>query len=488
MFRGRSRSRVSVVRTAVYGGIALTLAVGLVWGAGAAEEPEGRSDPLADRASAALPAPVVVAAGGATLPSLADIVQRVSPAVVSLTVQMSVGEGSRRRTGTAFGSGFVIEPAGYIVTNSHVVANSTEIEASFSDGSKYKARLVGRDDATDIALIKIDGAKPLPSVKFGDDRLSRVGDWVLAVGNPFNFGGTVTAGIISARGRDQVGSGQFTDYLQLDAAINQGNSGGPTFDMSGRVIGMNTLGYIAPTGERASGIGFAIPAATIRRVVSDLKATGTVTRGFLGVQIESLSEETARALGLPNTNGAIVTEVIAGSPAEKAGIKRGDVIIKMNGQTVKDNRELSRRIAALQVGQTATFTIWRDNRQITISVTVGKRDAVATLEVPMLIGEAKFTSLGLGLETITPEVRATFALTQKTEGVLILDIDRKSDAAAQGLRPGDTIVGVGSTDVKSLTDVNLAIEKAKALKRDAVVLFVVTQQGLKTHVPVKLAN
>jgi serine protease Do len=213
-----------------------------------------------------------------------------------------------------------------------------------------------------------------------------------------------------------------------------------------------------------------------------------VTRGFLGVQIESLSDETARALGLPNTNGAIVTEVIAGSPAEKAGIKRGDVIIKMNGQPVKDNRELSRRIAALQVGQTATFTIWRDNKQITISVTVGKRDAIASLEVPMLIGEAKFTSLGLGLETITPEVRSAFALTQKAEGVLILDIDRKSDAAAQGLRPGDTIVGVGNTDVKSLTDVNLAIEKAKALKRDSVVLFVVTQQGLKTHVPVKLTN
>jgi serine protease Do len=479
---GRSRRSLSVVRT-----VFILLSLGLTWSAGRSQDAEGRAEPLVER-SRALPAPAIVAATGAMLPSLADIVQRVSPAVVSLTVQVSVGQGAQRRSGTAFGSGFVIEPSGYIVTNAHVVANATGIEASFSNGTKYKARLVGRDDATDIALIKIDGARPLPSVKFGDDRLARVGDWVLAVGNPFNFGGTVTAGIISARGRDQVGSGQFTDYLQLDAAINQGNSGGPTFDMLGRVIGMNTLGFIAPTGERASGIGFAIPAATIQRVVSDLKATGSVTRGFLGVQIESLSDDAARALGLPNANGAIVTEVIADSPAEKAGIKRGDVIIKMNGQPVRDNRDLSRRIAALQVGQSASFTIWRDNSQITISVTVSKREAIASSEIPTLIGEAKFTSLGLGLETITAEVRSAFALTQRAEGVLILDIDRGSDAATQGLLPGDTIVGVGSTDVKSLTDINLAIEKARALKRHSVLLFVVTRQGLKTHVPVKLAN
>ncbi|MCE9521045.1 MAG: trypsin-like peptidase domain-containing protein [Alphaproteobacteria bacterium] len=392
-------------------------------------------------------------------------------------------------TSKGLGSGFVIDSSGYVVTNNHVVATSTEAEVRFADGSKFKARLIGRDEATDIALLKIDAPKAFPSVKFDDDRKVRVGDWVLAVGNPFGLGGTVTAGILSARGRDEVGSGQFTDYLQVDAAINPGNSGGPTFDTNGRVIGMNSMGLSNRTGETAGGIGFAIPSTTIQRVVEDLKTSGSVSRGFIGVQIESLTEDAAKALGLPNANGALVTDVIEGGPAQLAGIKRGDVILKINGQSVKDNRELSRKIAALVVGQSAVFTIWRETKQIAISVTAIKRERIADAgdilnraENP----EVRLTSLGLGLRTITPQIRDIIAPRGgNVAGVVITDLDLSSDAAQRGLRPGDRIVAVGGADVSSMGDVNLAVEQAKSLKRPMVLLFVITQAGATTHVAVK---
>lgn len=395
----------------------------------------------------------------------ADIVERVSPAVVSITNSKGLG------------SGFVIDSEGYVVTNNHVMSGLNEAEVRFSDGTKYKARLIGRDEATDIALLKIDAPKSFPSLRFYDDQKMRVGDLVLAVGNPFGLNGTVTAGILSARGRDEIGSGQYTDYLQLDAAINPGNSGGPTFDVNGRVIGMNTMG------RPGSGIGFAIPSSTIQRVVEDLKQGRAVQRGYLGVQIESLSDENAKALGLPNANGALVTGVIAGSPAEKAGIKRGDVILKINGQVVKDNRELARKIAALDIGQTATFTIWRENATISIKVTAAKRDLTASLgTTPGL----QLTSMGLALQSITDTVRDDFRLAKDAKGVLVMGIDPSSDAASRGLNPGDRIVAVGSVEVSSLADINLALEKAKSMNRDSVLLFVETVAGVSTQKAVKL--
>jgi serine protease Do len=465
----KRRSRLFAGATAM----ALVLAAGVVWTSGPGAVAEPTMVPLQSTQPTA-----TVGATGAPLPSLAPIVTRVTPAVVSLT------------TTKGLGSGFVIDPKGYVVTNNHVVADTTEADVRFSDGKKLKAKLVGRDEATDIALLKIDTPMTLPSVRFGDDRKARVGDWVLAVGNPFGLGGTVTAGIISARGRDEIGRTQFTDYLQVDAAINPGNSGGPTFDMSGRVIGMNTGGLANRSGDAIAGIGFAIPSSTIQRIVEDLKTSGTVTRGFLGVQIESLSEDAAKAVGLPNTNGALVTGVVEGSPAERAGIRQGDVILKINGVAVKDNRDLSRRIAALNAGEQASFTIWRDNKQITVNVTVAKRDRVA--EAPSLPSEdgsiQRLTSLGVALKAITPEMRTAFALDQHAGGVLITDIDFGSDAAVSGLRPGDRIVAVGGGKVATLGDVNLAIEQAKSLKRDLVLLFVETPQGQKAHLTVKLTK
>ncbi|MFN9358558.1 MAG: trypsin-like peptidase domain-containing protein [Alphaproteobacteria bacterium] len=403
-----------------------------------------------------------------SLSSWADIVERVSPAVVSVT------------NAKGLGSGFVIDQSGYIVTNNHVMSGLNEAEVRFSDGNKYKARLIGRDEATDIALLKVDAPRKFQALRFYDDTRVRVGDLVLAVGNPFGLNGTVTAGILSARGRDEVGSGQFTDYLQLDAAINPGNSGGPTFDDSGRVIGMNTLG------RAGSGIGFAIPATTIMRVVEDLKQGRAVQRGYLGVQIESLTDEGAKALGLQNTNGALVTGVVAGSPAEQAGIRRGDVILKINGQAVKDNRELARRIAALDVGQTATFTIWRENATITIKVTAARRDQALSYNTQ---GQGlQPTSIGLALQSINDTVREDFRLGKGVGGVLVMGIDPASDAAARNFGPGDRIVAVGSVEVSSLADVNLALEKAKALNRDSVLLFVVKANGESRQETVRFAK
>jgi serine protease Do len=435
---------------------------------GAQAADAAQPDPAVATIAAAAPAPVIWGATGVQLPGFADIVERVSPAVVSLV------------TAKGLGSGFIIDPAGYVVTNNHVIADGTEAEVRFGNGTKYKAHLIGRDEETDIALLKIDGAGSLPSVKFDSDRNVRVGDWVLAVGNPFGFGGTVTAGIVSARGRDQIGSGQFTDYLQVDAAINPGNSGGPTFDTAGRVIGMNTIAVTSKEGS--GGLGFAIPSSTIQRVVEDLKNSGSVSRGFVGFQISSLSDDAAKALGLSSTDGALVTDVIAGSPAEAGGFKQGDVVLKMNGQTIKDNRDLSRRISALQPGQTATFIVWRDSQQVTVKVTVAKRDRVAENTVP----DIRPTSLGLALQTITDTTRAQLHLTAAASGVVIAGIDPSSDAATRGLQPGDRIVAVGGSNVTSLADINLAVEQAKGLKRDSVLLFVVNPRGIKRDVAVKL--
>jgi serine protease Do len=375
--------RVIVVSAAALA-VAMTAGVvaGFVWGGGG---PPAVANPAAVALQAAAPAPMMLGASG-TLPSLADIVERVAPAVVSLKAKVTASAEAEpseedleslppslrdffekyrkggpnqksRPRGEVQGSGFVIDPTGYIVTNNHVVANATDIEVEFSDSKKYKAKLIGRDELTDVALIKIEGSSRFPAVTFADDSRVRVGDWVLAVGNPFGLGGTVTAGIVSAPRARDVGGTTYTDYLQIDAAINRGNSGGPTFDMSGRVVGMNTAIY-SPSGTSA-GIGFAIPSGTVQRVVEELKKSGTVTRGWLGVQIQSLSDDAAQALGLPNANGAIVAEVIDGSPAQKAGFKQGDVVLNEwragEGQSRSDAPRQLMRAAA-------SFVVWRDSK------------------------------------------------------------------------------------------------------------------------------
>lgn len=516
----KPRTRVLVVSAAALA-LAMTAGVvaGFVWGGGG---PPAVANPAALALPGLAPAPMMLGASG-TLPSLADIVERVAPAVVSLKAKVTAtaeaepseedleslppslrdffekyrkgGPNQKARPrGEVQGSGFVIDPTGYIVTNNHVVANATDIEVEFSDSKKYKAKLIGRDELTDVALIKIEGSSRFPSVTFADDSRVRVGDWVLAVGNPFGLGGTVTAGIISARGRDDVGGTTYTDYLQIDAAINRGNSGGPTFDMSGRVVGMNTAIY-SPSGTSA-GIGFAIPSGTVQRVVEELKKSGTVTRGWLGVQIQSLSDDAAQALGLPNANGAIVAEVIDGSPAQKAGFKQGDVVLKMNGAPVKDNRDLTRRVGALHAGETASFVVWRDSKELSITVMIAKRPGEERLSkldprtsgggMESKPGRASVSALGLGLTAITPVVRQEYGLEGKEKGVLITDVDPDSDAAERGLRPGDRIVAVGGNEVRAVTDVSSAVSQAKSQKRPSVLLFVERGENQRVYVPVKI--
>ena len=524
----KPRKRVLVASAAAIA-LAVTVGVvgGVVWsGGGPAAVAESTAPSFAATAPVVggAPSAVMLGATGGVLPSLADIVERVAPAVVSLKAKVTAGpeqevseedlenlppslrdffekfrkggpNNKNRPKGEVQGSGFVIDPSGYVVTNNHVVANASDIEVSFADGKKYKARLIGRDELTDVALIKIDSKTSFPSVTFADDGKVRVGDWVLAVGNPFGLGGTVTSGIVSARGRDDVGGTTYTDYLQIDAAINRGNSGGPTFDLAGHVIGMNTAIY-SPSGTSA-GIGFAIPASTVQRVVDELKRSGSITRGWLGVQIQSLSDDAAQALGLPNEHGAIVADVIDGSPAAKGGFKNGDVVLKMNGADIKDNRDLTRKVAGLQVGQTANFSVWRDNRTIPLSVTIAKRPGEDKLAdnrgrggegdgMDSAPGRASVSALGLGLAAITPSIRSEFSLDPKASGVLITDVDEDSDAAERGLQAGDRIVAIGGAAVHSVEDVKSAVSAARAAKRPSVLLFVERQRGIKAYIPVKI--
>ena len=533
-----AQPRRSTVLLATVASLALTAGVvgGFVWSGGGspsvATPTTTQSSQTMQVASAVAPSAAVIApqaVPGALPTSLADIVERVSPAVVSLKVKVTEdvadaglegidpgdldqlppnlrdffdrlrkGQGKgkpAKQRGEVQGSGFVIDPTGYIVTNNHVVANGTDITVDFSDGKSYKAKLIGRDQLTDVALIKIDAGHSLPAVAFADDSKVRVGDWVLAVGNPFGLGGTVTAGIVSARGRDDVGGTQYTDYLQIDASINRGNSGGPTFDLSGRAIGMNTA-IFSPSGGSV-GIGFAIPASTIQKVITELKASGSITRGWLGVQIQSLSEEAASALGLPDEHGAIVAEVLPDSPAKKAGFRQGDVVRHMNGAAIKDNRDLSRKVAELRVGETATFGVWRGGREQDIKATIAKRDEARVASNDKQereqdskesnnTGKAEVKDLGLSLAAITPEARAELNLGRDATGVLITDVDPDSDASEKGLRAGDRILSIGNEEVHSIADVTAGLAAAKQAKRTAVLLLVTNARGQERYVAIKV--
>ena len=359
----------------------------------------------------------------------------------------------------AQGSGFIISPDGYAVTNNHVVANAEQVTVSLPDGTQYEAKVVGTDPKTDLALLKIETDDKLQYVEFSDEE-PRVGDWVIAVGNPFGLGGSVTTGIISARERN-IGSGPYDDFLQIDAPINKGNSGGPAFNLAGKVVGVNTA-IFSPSGGSV-GIGFAIPATIAKQVISEIRDNGTVTRGWLGVQIQPVTKEIAESLGLDEAQGAIVADVTQGSPALSAGIKIGDTILEVNGETIEDPRDLARKVATLAPGESAAVTVYRDGKREKVSVAIGTMPGDQELAARPSNGDVPSDRTRLGLELVPSE---------DGRGVQVASVMPNSPAAERGLRPGDVILEVGGIQVDDPGAVEAAVERAAGSGQKGVLMLV----------------
>ncbi|MGA2842777.1 MAG: Do family serine endopeptidase [Steroidobacteraceae bacterium] len=429
---------------------------------------------------------------GAPAPvGFADIIERVKPAVVRVRVkieeQVSPGEqespfppGSpfdrffRRfgiplpqkpvpKSGFALGSGFFISGDGYIVTNNHVVANGKSFEVTTDSGTTYQAKVIGTDPQTDLALIKISVNADLPYVRLAS-AVPRIGDWVLPIGNPFGLGGTVTAGIVSARGRN-IGEGPYDDFIQIDAPVNVGNSGGPTFNTKGEVIGVNTAIY-SPSGGSV-GVAFDVPAETVKFVIQQLKDKGYVTRGWIGVQIQSVTPAIADAIGLKNIEGALVAHVEPDSPAAKGGIEVGDVITSVNGEAVKESRDLGRKIAAIAPGTATKLDVFRNGQEKTITVTLGKFPRPST-EAKAEEQKAPSETTVLGL-TLAP---ASAIAGAGEHGVVIIEIDPSGRAAESGLQRGDVILDVGRRAVNTPAEVRKMVEEARSQSKKAVLLRV----------------
>ncbi|MDC7788668.1 Do family serine endopeptidase [Rhodoplanes sp. TEM] len=441
----------------------------------------------------------------------ADIVDKVKPAVISVKVKVSnerprvgtrgeedpFGPGSpfefffrrfgqpdgmpdqprqrRRQFSTGQGSGFFITPDGYAVTNNHVVDKAESVQVTTDDGKTYTAKVIGTDPRTDLALIKVEGRTDFPAVALGD-KAPRIGDWVLAVGNPFGLGGTVTAGIVSARGRD-IGAGPYDDFLQIDAPVNRGNSGGPSFDMDGNVVGVNTA-IFSPSGGSV-GIAFAIPAETVRTVVAQLKDKGQVTRGWIGVQIQPVTADIADSLGLKAEQGALVAEPQSGSPAAKAGIRSGDVITAVNGEPVKDARTLARTIGTMAPGASVKLDVFRKGKTETMTLTLGElpKERVASR------GDDDGERGGRGGDTKVPRLGLTLAPAGSvagggSDGVVVTQVD-PDGAAGDRLKTGDVILDVGGATVNSPADVRKALAEAQTGGKKTVLMRVKTGQNTR---------
>jgi serine protease Do len=392
------------------------------------------------------------------------------------------------RVVNALGSGFIVDPSGYVVTNNHVIDEATQITVTLDDNQQFPAELVGTDPQTDLALLKIKAPKPLPAVSFGDSDLAKVGDWVMAVGNPFGLGGTVTAGIVSARGRN-INAGPFDDFLQIDAAVNQGNSGGPTFDMSGKVIGINTA--IASPNGGSVGIGFAIPANLAKPVIEQLRAEGKVTRGWLGVQVQAMTPEIAGAMGLKEPAGALIAKVIPDSPAAKAELRQGDVILKLDGKSVGEMRALPRMVATIPAGRKVKLYLWRDGRaaEATVEIAAQREDArMAAAGRSSSMDKAQVHTsdlLGVELARLTDETRRGFSIPDGITGVLVTDVKPDGLAAQHGVRAGDVIERVGTTPVISPAQIDALTRTAKDEGQSSVLLLV-NRGGEELFVGVKI--
>ncbi len=438
----------------------------------------------------------------------ADLIEEVSPAVVHVAIsgkvrsrmnhpEFNFPEGSpfedfferfrerqqrpeseERSRPLGIGSGFIISADGYVVTNHHVVKDADEIVVTLTDGEEYQAELVGSDSKTDLALLKLDNANDLKYVVWGDDEQSRVGDWVVAIGNPFGLGGSASTGIISARGRD-IRSGPYDDYIQVDAAINRGNSGGPLFNMNGEVIGINTAIY-SPNGGSV-GIGFSIPSTLAKNVVSQLRDSGEVERGWIGVEIQALNDELAEGFERENDHGALISSVVPDAPADKAGLQAGDIILEFNGKEVVEMRDLPRIVAQAPVNEKYPVVVWRDGKRKTVTLKTDRfpddPNQVASSNDDEPAEAEEDDMLGASLTELDDEARQRFELSDDLNGVLVVGVERGSLAARNGLRRGDVITSVNNRRVSTPDDVIEGITKAKSSGREKIVVLIQRSNG-----------
>jgi len=395
-----------------------------------------------------------------------------------------------QRRAQSLGSGFIVDSSGIVVTNNHVIDGADEINVVLSDNTTLKAELVGADPRTDIAVLRVRPERPLPSVDFGDSDSAQVGDWVVAIGNPFGLGGSVTAGIVSARGRD-IRQGLYDDFIQTDAAINRGNSGGPLFNMAGEVVGINTAIY-SPSGG-SIGIGFSIPSNLAKNIVAQLRDDGRVRRGWLGVNIQQVTDEIAESLGLHGNGarGALVARAQEGGPAAEGGIQAGDVILRFNNQDVREMRNLPRIVADTRVGSRVPVVVWRNGKEETKEVTVAElpneqQQAAAQSNQPTpRPQQTELSGLGLRVAPITPEQRERFSLRPESRGVVITEVAPGSAGAERELRPGDVIVEVQQERVTSPQEVQERLERLRRQGRATALLLIEGPQGQR-WVPLRL--
>ncbi|MDD4617024.1 MAG: Do family serine endopeptidase [Alphaproteobacteria bacterium] len=375
----------------------------------------------------------------------------------------------RKHKATALGSGFIIDPTGYIVTNNHVIDGADEINVILQDDTNLSAKVIGSDKKTDLALLKVEPKKPLTAVSFGDSNKLRIGDWILAIGNPYGFGGSVTAGIISARARN-INTGPYDEYLQTDAPINRGNSGGPMFDMDGNVVGVNTA-IISPTGGSV-GLAFAIPSSLAKNIIEQLKTKGHIRRGWLGVRIQTVTQDIADGLGLPSTKGALVSSVTADGPAGKGGIQAGDVILSFDGKEVPEMHRLPLIVAETDVDKVVDVVVFRKGKNMTVKVKVGELSSKDTADeeagtsehVPNVpVGAEKVEDLGLTVAPLTSALRTRFDIKKDVTGVVVTSVVPDGVAAEQGVDVGDVISEAAQQEIKSGKDLS---EKAKQAKKD----------------------
>ncbi len=476
-----------LARTTLATGLALTLAL-----AGTA--------PTALAQSSTIPFAAALAPG--TPISFADLIEQVSPAVVSINVETSEKVSDeqlrerldqlpeqfreffrrqqpdqntppRAREGRSLGSGFFISKTGHIVTNNHVVDNASKITVVMQDGREFEAELIGRDPQTDLAVLKVEDDTDFPFVSFAENINLRVGDWVVAVGNPFGLGGTATAGIISATGREI--SSTYNQFIQVDASINRGNSGGPTFDLYGNVIGVNSQ-ILSPTGGNI-GIGFAIPARIASKVTAELIENGSITRGWLGVNIQSINRDLADSFGLKNREGALVARVVEDSPAQKAGFKAEDIVLRLDGAAIENSLDLTRKVGELFVGQKAKFLILRDGKRKTLTVTIGKRedDLGATNNEPEP-EEPSIDEFGLELGSLSTEDRKRLDL-KGERGILVERVNAENTAFKKGIRAGNALLAAGSIDLNTPEDFERAVADARKSGRKAIRVLVQNRNG-----------